>query len=189
MLSSAPFFLGFSCWCQQRLTCTIRWCCNAWSIYKYQREASVFCGIFAKCWANSLWQTGWRFMYTLASSYGVTRRGMTQSLSASLLALDRWSRPNATVLSLIPHKIVWTLYTFSIDSGDLLEMSKMSPSPFLLRLMLLRRGLQWPLSLAWSDAKDLWSQNIIDVCKIYVLVTHLCPERTLSSDYIQFNYN
>lgn len=37
-------------------------------------------------------------MDALAYSYGVTRgRGMTQCISASLLALDRWSLPNVTV--------------------------------------------------------------------------------------------
>lgn len=40
----------------------------------------------------------------LVSSYGVTRRGMTQCISASLLEFDRWSRPNVTVLSLILSK-------------------------------------------------------------------------------------
>lgn len=45
---------------------------------------------------------GGRFMDALAYSYGVTRgRGMTQCISASLLALDRWSLPNATVRSSI----------------------------------------------------------------------------------------
>lgn len=63
------------------------------------------CGIIAKRQANSLWQTGWRFMYTLVYSYGVTRRGMTQCISASLLVLDRWSRPNMTVPSLILGKV------------------------------------------------------------------------------------
>lgn len=41
-------------------------------------------------------------MDALAYSYGVTRgRGMTQCISASLLALDRWSLPNVTVRSSI----------------------------------------------------------------------------------------
>lgn len=41
-------------------------------------------------------------MDALAYSYGVTRgRGMTQCISASLVALDRWSLPNVTVRSSI----------------------------------------------------------------------------------------
>ena len=86
---------------EQQSTCIIRWC----STYNHQFiniKRSVCCyGIITKRQANSLWQTGWRFMYTLAYSYGVTRRGMTQCISASLLVLDRWSRPNMTVPSLI----------------------------------------------------------------------------------------
>ena len=35
---------------------------------------------------------------------GVTGRGMTQCISASLLELDRWSHPNMTVPSLILSK-------------------------------------------------------------------------------------
>ena len=117
--------LGYASVRKQQPTCIIRWC----STYNHQsisikRNVCSF-GIIAKRRANSLWQTGRRFMCTLAYSYGVTRRRMTQCISASLLVLDRWSRPNMTVPSLIlPQKAVWTLYTVAIDSGDLLEMSK-----------------------------------------------------------------
>lgn len=86
---------------EQQSTCIIRWC----SMHNHQfiniKRSVCCCGIIAKRRANSLWQTGWRFMYTLAYSYAVTRRGMTQCISASLLVLDRWSRPNMTVPSLI----------------------------------------------------------------------------------------
>lgn len=72
-------------------------------------------------------QTGRRFMCALAYPYGVTRRGMTQRISASLLPLDGWSRPNVTAACLIhERKLVWALCTVSIDGGDLLEMSKIS---------------------------------------------------------------
>lgn len=89
---------------EQQSTCIIRWC----SMYNHQfiniKRSVCCCRIIAKRWANSLWQTGWRFMYTLAYSYGVTRRGMTQCISDSLLELDRWSHPNMTVPSLILSK-------------------------------------------------------------------------------------
>lgn len=82
----------------------IRW----WSAHNHRfiniKRSVCCCEIIAKRQANPLWQTGRRFMYTLAHSYGVTRRGMTQCISASLLVLDRWSRPNMTVPSLILSK-------------------------------------------------------------------------------------
>lgn len=103
--SPKHLFLPVLCQCEeQQSTCIIRWC----SMYNHRfiniKRSVCCCGIIAKRQANFLWQTGWRFMYTLAYSYGVTRRGMTQCISASLLVLDRWSRPNMTVPSLILSK-------------------------------------------------------------------------------------
>lgn len=82
----------------------------------------------AKHRANSLWQTGRRFMYTLVHSHALTRRGMTQCICASLLVLDRWEPSKHDCTQLNPQQRLWTLYTFSTDSGDLLEMYVAVPS-------------------------------------------------------------
>lgn len=64
-------------------------------------------------------------MDALAYSYGVTRgRGMTQCISASLLALDRWSLPNVTVRSSILGRKLANFMSLSILAGVLLKNSK-----------------------------------------------------------------
>lgn len=92
----------FSClFAEKQATFIIRWCRTCNRPFINIRRGVSFYGNIAERRANSQWQTGWRFMYTFAYSYGVTRRGMTQCISASLLVLDRWSRPNMTEPSLI----------------------------------------------------------------------------------------
>lgn len=89
---------------EQQSTCIIRW----WRMHNYwfiNIKRSICCSrIIARRQVDSLLQTGWRFMDILSYFYGMTRRGMTQCISASLLVLDRWSRPNITVPSLILSK-------------------------------------------------------------------------------------
>lgn len=62
-------------------------------------------------------------MDALAYSYGVTReRGMTQCISASLLALDRWSLPNITVRSSILGRKLANFMLLAILAGVLLKI-------------------------------------------------------------------
>lgn len=134
---------------RQQSTCIIRWC----SMYNHPfiniKRSVCCCGIIAKRQANSLWQTGWRFMYTLAHSYGVTRRGMTQCISAALLVLDRWSRPNMTVPNLILSKdcvnFIYLLYWQWWLIGNVKNVSVPIPTPGAAQ-----RSLQWPLAVAQS---------------------------------------
>lgn len=125
-----------------------QWCINI------KRRFGCF-GIIGKHQDNSLWQTEGRFMYTLAYSYSVTRRGMAQCISASLLVLDRWSRPNMTVPSLIPSKdcvnFIYLLYWQQWLIGNVTNVY-VRPLPY---LVVLDRGLQWPLVEAQSAANDL----------------------------------
>lgn len=118
---------------RQQSTYIIRWC----SMYNHPfiniKRSVCCCRIIAKRQANSLWQTGWRFMYTLTHSYGVTRRGMTQCISAALLVLDRWSRPNMTVPSLILRKdcvnFIYLLYWQWWLIGNVKNVSGPLPMP------------------------------------------------------------
>lgn len=113
--------------------CIIRWC----SMYNHGliniRRSICCCRMVSECQANSLRQTGSRFMNTLADSYGVTRRGMTQCISASLLVLDRWSRPNMTVPRLILSKhsvnFIYLLYWQWWLIGNVKSVSVPSVTP------------------------------------------------------------
>lgn len=110
-------------------------------------------------------QTGRRFMCALAYPYGVTRRGMTQRISASLLPLDGWSRPNVTAACLIhERKLVWALCSVSIDGGDLLEMSKISR----LRPGVARRRFPVTFGCSIECKKDEWRRHVLDVREIYI---------------------
>lgn len=154
---------------EQQSTFIIRW----WSVHNHHfigTKRSVCCSeIMAKRRANSLRQTGWRFMYTLACSHGVTRRGMTRCTSTSLLVLDRWSCPDVTVPSLFlstahvnfMYLFYWQLWLI----GNVKNVSV--PSAIRVQPPLPSRGLQ-RLSAARSRAKDLWLQNVTRVLEIYV---------------------
>lgn len=140
---------------EQQSTCIMRWCSmyNHWFI-NIKRSVCYY-WIIAKHQSNSQWQTGWRFMYILGYSYGVTRRGMTQCISASLLVLDRWSRPNMTVLCLILSKdcvnFIYLLYWQWWLIGNVESVSVPSP---------LSNAAQQRLTMTFGHCaimcKDLW---------------------------------
>lgn len=127
---------------KEQSVCIIR-SCSLWYNGFVNIKNILCCMITAKHQANSLWQTGWRFMCTLAYSYGVTRRGMNQWISASLLVVDKWSRPNMTVPSSIRSKDCGSfIYVFHWQQWWLIgNVQNVCPL-----LVLLSRGFQWPLA-------------------------------------------